>query len=671
MAISGALKEQVGWYEATLPSKERRSRGHFSTPPRLVEHIFDACGYTAAHDLTQIRVLDPACGSGNFLAGVAHRLVSFGTRTNLSQEELATLISRNVWGFDPDPVSCFLAEMQLRAIHCLPTDLHIHQADGLALPWDGEPCVDLFLANPPYLAAKNTDLSGYRSAQQRGQADSYLLFLNLGLQIVRPRGWLGLVLPDPLLARTNAAKERAHLLKEFTIHHLWHLADVVAAHVGAIVIIAQKCPPQSTHHISWAREKWQKDLAGANLVPANLAPTRGTLSGGQVTTTCSGTPCGNPVWGTGNQVIPQSLFLNQPGSEFRYLLSTEPGPAIERLRSYFDQTPASHRQLAPLSEFLSIRRGEELGMGSPLLIHEDMAPPHRAPTMDDQGSSVHSYHGRGTPCGQYRSNKDGRPQWPPPNAAPPPPLRYTEQRGSEYSRGERGEDVEGGPLWSPVRCLHPSAGGCPASGDMDDQGQPAHSYHSKGTPCGCPVDGCPGGGEQVSYPVLRGGRAVRPYGTSFSGWWISREAITKPIERYLSPKLLVVKSTDRLQAALDPRGHVALQTLYLLHPHTKETSQDDLYFFLSLLNSCLLRQYVYVLHTAYKWVQPQIEQHVLARLPIPIIASNEKHQIIERAKLLARACSEIDPVVEWDEPVQNLYEEQERAICALYASALC
>src|SRR5439155_18943005 len=132
----------------------------------------------------------------------------------------------------------------------------------------------------------------------------------------------------------------------------------------------------------------------------NLAPARGA-------TTCSGTPCGGQVGGTGNQiaVIPQSLFLNQPGAEFRYLLSTEPGPAIERLRSYFDQTPASHRQLAPLSEFVSIRRGEELGMGSSLLIHDDMIPP----------------------C-----------------------LQYTEPRGSEYSRGtlsggqvEWREDVEG------------------------------------------------------------------------------------------------------------------------------------------------------------------------------------------------------------------------------------
>jgi hypothetical protein len=172
------------------------------------------------------------------------------------------------------------------------------------------------------------------------------------------------------------------------------------------------------------------------------------------------------------------------------------------------------------------------------------------------------------------------------------------------------------------------------------------------------------------YPVLRGGRDIRPYGPYFSGWWIAREAITKPLERYLSPKLLVVKSTDRLQAALDMQGHIALQTLYILHLHTREAGADDLYFFLSLLNSRLLRQYVYMLHTAYKWVQPQIEQHVLARLPIPIIAPAEKQPIIERAKLLARACSEIGPVVEWNEAMQNVYEEQERAICALYTSAL-
>src|SRR5207248_11219794 len=53
------------------------------------------------------------------------------------------------------------------------------------------------------------------------------------------------------------------------------------------------------------------------------------------------------------------------------------------------------------------------------------------------------------------------------------------------------------------------------------------------------------------FPLLRGGKDIRPFRPPHSCWWIAREAIAKPLERYLSPKLLVVKSTDRLQAVLD------------------------------------------------------------------------------------------------------------------------
>ncbi|GAC1301504.1 MAG: hypothetical protein NVSMB27_41790 [Ktedonobacteraceae bacterium] len=559
----GVQKGQLGWYEATLPLQERRSRGHFSTPPLLVEHILDACGYTPDKDLTNIRVLDPACGSGNFIAAAARRLLAFATHTHLPAQESISLVQHNLWGFDPDPISCFLAQMQLsaaieneigtrqssntpatgRAQEITPTLLHIHQADGLALPWS-EPCVDLFLANPPYLAAKNTDLSGYRSAQRRGQVDSYLLFLSLGLQIVRPHGWLGLVLPDPVLARTNAAAERTHLLKAFTIHHLWHLSGVFSAQVGVAVIIAQKSPPKSQHHLSWVREKW--GTRGAK----GLAPSDPTTNGrGE-------RPCA--------PTVPQSLFLKQPRAEFRYLLSTGQGPIIEQLRTCLDETPGTSSRFAPLADFLSLRRGEELGRTSSHLMHHPTLVPTGAITCDD---------------------------------------------------------------------IH----------------------------CRC---------HKGMYPILRGGKDIRPYGTPCGQWCIAREAITKPLERYLSPKLLVVKSTGHLQATLDLQGHVALQTLYLLHLKEKDAGVDDLYFFLALLNSRLLQQYVYMLHTAYKWVQPQIEQHVLARLPIPIIAPGQKKEIIEHAKLLVRACSQSGTVVEWKEELQNLYEEQERAVCRLYNSYL-
>src|SRR5256885_722827 len=140
------------WYEASLPTRERKTRGHFSTPPPLVEDILDACGYTPEQDLSQLRVLDPACGSGNFLIGATKRLMAFGQRARYSEQVIATSIQRNIWGFDPDPVACFLAELHL---HMACTNdvppLHIHQADALTLHWDEKANIDLFLANPPYL----------------------------------------------------------------------------------------------------------------------------------------------------------------------------------------------------------------------------------------------------------------------------------------------------------------------------------------------------------------------------------------------------------------------------------------------------------------------------------------------------------------------------------------
>src|SRR5437763_2411944 len=423
--------EQIGWYETGLPLTERKKRGHFSTPPYLVEQILDACGYTSQKDLAHIRVLDPACGSGNFLVGAAQRLAASCKRMPLSREEQARLVQRNIWGFDPDPVSCFLAEIQMCSM--LNMRPHIHQADSLILPW--EPCVDLFLANPPYLAAKNNDLSGYRSAQQRGQADSYLLFLALALQVVRPGGWIGLVLPDPVLARLNAARERAQLLKQVTLHHLWHLSGVFAAEVGAVVLIAQHTPPTSTHQVSWIRARWQT----------------------------------SPL--THGQHVAQQLFLRQPASELRHLLSND--LVLDRLRATLDDAPEGERRFVPLSEFLSIARGEELGRESQFI-------------------TSHSPHGKG---------------------------------GS-------GVDVGLGPLRSPWG---------------DSQTGISEASHP------------------TRYPVLRGGVDIRPYSMPTGSWWIDREAVTKPLQRYLSPKLLVVKSTDRLQATLDTRGHVVLQTLYLLH----------------------------------------------------------------------------------------------------------
>src|SRR5579883_2163643 len=354
--VMGVGMAPVSWYEAGLSLRERKQRGHFSTPPLLVERILDACGYCPENDLSGLRVLDPACGSGNFLAGAARRLVAFAARAGLGEREMAALAECNLWGFDPDPVSCFLAEMNVRA-QCQSCDsevrLHIHQADGLALAWEGYEGIDVFLANPPYLAAKNVDLSGYRSTHRSGQVDSYLLFLDLALAVVRPGGWLGLVLPDPVLARANAGRQRARLLETCTITHLWHLSGVFAAHVGAVVLIARKSPAPATHLISWQRSGWSHDFR-----PSAEKAVRDEQNGQQ-----------EQHMETLN-TVPQSLLRRQPGAELRYLLSSERGAFIERLRAHLERASGSERRLAPLSDFLTIKRGEELERKSALLVRD-------------------------------------------------------------------------------------------------------------------------------------------------------------------------------------------------------------------------------------------------------------------------------------------------------------
>ncbi len=589
-----------GWYESGLPSAERKKRGHYSTPLPLVEQILDACGYTSDADLTRIRVLDPACGSGNFLAGAARRLLASSRRLGLSQSEQARLLTRNIWGFDPDPVSCFLTRMQLSSrvggVRFIASsslndrepagrdssrpydrDWHIHQADSLALPW--EPCVDLFLANPPYLAAKNADLSGYRSALQRGQADSYLLFLSLAMQVVRPGGWIGLVLPDPVLARLNAARERAQLLRQMTLHHLWHLSDVFAAEVGAVVLVAQNVPPTPAHQVAWVRSRWQSCAALSSNRPGQIFSTLHTP--GSI-------PAMRPLEA---REAPQALLLRQPAAELRYLLSSENGVLLDQLRVALENEANGERKLAPLGEFVTISRGEELGRESPF-IRRDMELPAGGDAYIALGT-------RATTPGQGDAS------------VPSPPIIHTR----------------------PYRGL----------------------------------------------PLLRGGIDIRPFASPRAAWRIDHEAVTKPMQRYLAPKLLVVKSTDRLQATLDTRGHVSLQTLYLLQIRERgeqhgqqmpEERVDLLYFFLALLNSRLLRDYVYILHTAYKWVQPQIEQRVLASLPVPLVEGEEQAEIVQQAKRLERACSKAGAVVEWDEETSALYEALERTIRAIYMSAM-
>jgi len=462
------------WYEQQqLSQAERRQRGHYSTPPNLVAWMLDALGYRAERHLEHLTLLDPSCGSGNFLAAAIERLMARGRALGWPAWRILAALQTNLWGLESDPIACALADLRLQGL-ARPLaakarlQFHIHQADALAL--SAAPRFQFVVGNPPYLSSRKSDLEAYRQDYlSGGQRDAYLLFLEQACRLVVPGGWLGLVLPDPLLARANAADARRLLQESLTLRRLLHLEGVFRAEVGTVVLLAERVPAPASMIVSWSRFDWRK---AAEQDHQQAEASSGILAG--------------------------ALWRQQPRAELRYLLGPEEVSLFERLAR---EVPS-----APLGDLVMLSRGEELARGAVQ------------------------------------------------------PLSAEEARA--------------------------------ANGDL--------------------------------LPALRGGLDVLPFRCRFAGVSLLRSQVVKPLERYLRPKLLVVKSTARLLAALDEDGSIALQTLYLLHPNSAQVLPE---YLLALLNSRLLRGYVWLYHTAYKLVQPQIEQEALARVPVPLLPLPQQQEL--------------------------------------------
>ncbi len=113
-------------FESLMVPAERRGSGTFYTPPALVERVVDeALAVTlsappasaeALQELTSLRVLDPACGSGAFLVHVLERL----TRLRIEAGDIRSpyevrrsVLCASIFGVDRNPIAVWLCELRL------------------------------------------------------------------------------------------------------------------------------------------------------------------------------------------------------------------------------------------------------------------------------------------------------------------------------------------------------------------------------------------------------------------------------------------------------------------------------------------------------------------------------------------------------------------------------
>ncbi len=207
---------------------KRKAEGAYYTPTfvvdRLCRNLFDM------HDISGRRILDPCCGTGNFLL------------------QLPDEVSREmVYGSDTDPVSIRLARIN----YCLKfgvTDKeliseHIAVKDFLldSDPVSDQQAYDFIIGNPPWGSrfsdAEKARLRETFSSARGRNIESYDVFTEQALRLLTPGGVLSFVLPEAVLNVRYHTAVRRVLLEESCIEYVEFLGDVFdRVHCPSIIL---------------------------------------------------------------------------------------------------------------------------------------------------------------------------------------------------------------------------------------------------------------------------------------------------------------------------------------------------------------------------------------------------------------------------------------------------
>lgn len=133
------LKE---FYSSLVDEQIRHDLGEYYTPDWLAQHLLDRAGYNGEPD---IKVLDPACGSGTFLVEAIIRLKRGCAEAGMSPLDTLATILNNVKGLDLNPLAVISARANyILSVYDLVFDLGhdielpVYLADSINVPVEKE-----------------------------------------------------------------------------------------------------------------------------------------------------------------------------------------------------------------------------------------------------------------------------------------------------------------------------------------------------------------------------------------------------------------------------------------------------------------------------------------------------------------------------------------------------
>ena len=236
--------EMLGYlHENTfVDQKLRRELGVSYTPRAIAKRILDRLPIEDIPPANRV-VFDGCMGSGNLLLAAFERIAML-LPGGWNRDRRHNYLVQRIHGVDIDRFATLIAGLSL-AFMDLPTGgaWNVRTADFLAL----EPAK---LPMTPSILVGHPPIGETRSPQGKRQQQTNL-FLNKYLDMLVPKGLLGVILPEAFLEHSRCRDARRRLFEECEILELWHLPEGIfpMLNVATVAVLAKKRPaiPNSPH----------------------------------------------------------------------------------------------------------------------------------------------------------------------------------------------------------------------------------------------------------------------------------------------------------------------------------------------------------------------------------------------------------------------------------------
>jgi len=288
---------------STTEAKKRKEQGIYYTPAFIVDYIvvhalkpvLDKCESIA--ELKQVKVLDPACGSGSFLLKAVELINDKYKEFGYKGDELTKVIilTDNIYGVDLDEQAVEIAQLNL-LINSLDKRMklpnlakNIKNGNSLIFGTDGEleeafgksyrdkrpfnwqeefpevfnrenPGFDVIIGNPPYVGEKGSKeiFRDIKSASlgefYLGKMDLFYFFFHLALNLSRKDGCIGFITTNYYLTAAGARKlrsdfkQRASLVELIDFGELRIFADAQGQH-NLITLLKKESKDETCHTV--------------------------------------------------------------------------------------------------------------------------------------------------------------------------------------------------------------------------------------------------------------------------------------------------------------------------------------------------------------------------------------------------------------------------------------